>query len=72
VPLSASRGRVVMDLIREVMLVRYRELYGTTFGDPGSVVHAEVGRGVSKSTSGNLPPGAPFCRCARIRGADSP
>jgi hypothetical protein len=36
-----------MDLIREVMLVRYRELYGTTLGDPRSVVHAEVGRGVS-------------------------
>jgi hypothetical protein len=36
-----------MDLVREVMLVRYRELYGTTLGDPRSVVHAEVGRGVS-------------------------
>ncbi len=36
-----------MDLIREVMLVRYRELYGTTLGDPRSVVRADVGRGVS-------------------------
>src|SRR5246127_5055850 len=45
--LSRSEGESIMDLIREVMLVRYRELYGTTLGDPGSVVHAEVGRGVS-------------------------
>jgi hypothetical protein len=45
--LSRSEGESIMDLIREVMLVRYRELYGTTLGDPRSVVHAEVGRGVS-------------------------
>jgi hypothetical protein len=44
-----------MDLIREVMLVRYRELYGTTLGDPRTVVHAEVGRGVSIYLW-NLPP----------------
>jgi len=55
VPLSRAEGESVMDLIREVMLVRYRELYGTTFGDPGSVVHAEVGRGVSIYLW-NLPP----------------
>lgn len=45
--LTRSQSQAVMDLIREVMLVRYRELYGTTLGDPESVVHAEVGRGVS-------------------------
>jgi hypothetical protein len=45
--LSRSEGESIMDLIREVMLVRYRELYGTTLGNPQSVVHAEVGRGVS-------------------------
>jgi hypothetical protein len=45
-PLSRRRGEAIMDKIREVMLVRYRELYGTTLGDPGSVVRAEVGRGV--------------------------
>ena len=33
-----------MDLIREVMLVRYRELYGTTLGDPASVARAECAR----------------------------
>jgi hypothetical protein len=36
----------VMHRIREVMLVRYRELYGTTLGDPRSVVRADLGRGV--------------------------
>jgi hypothetical protein len=45
-PLSTRQGEQVMHLIREVMLVRYRELYGTTLGDPRSVVRAEVGRGV--------------------------
>ncbi len=43
---SLAEGRRVMDMIREVMLVRYRELYGTTLGDPRSVVRAEMGRGV--------------------------
>ena len=32
--LSRKQGEQVMDMIREVMLVRYRELYGTTLGDP--------------------------------------
>jgi len=45
--LSASQGKAVMNMVREVMLVRYRELYGTTLGDPQSVVRADVGRGVS-------------------------
>ncbi len=45
--LSPASGAAIMDLIREVMLVRYRELYGTTLGDPRSVVRADVGRGVS-------------------------
>jgi hypothetical protein len=53
--LTRSQGQQVMNLIREVMLVRYRELYGTTSGDPESVVHAEVGRGVSIFLW-NLPP----------------
>jgi hypothetical protein len=58
--LSPRQGEPVMDLIREVMLVRYRELYGTTLGDPRSVVRAdlgshEAGRGVSIYLW-NLPP----------------
>ncbi len=53
--LSRRDGEAVIDLIREVMLVRYRELYGTTLGDPSSVVRADVGRGVSIFLW-NLPP----------------
>ncbi len=58
--LSRQQGERVMEMIREVMLVRYRELYGTTLGDPASVVRAEAGRGVSiylwNLPAGNLPP----------------
>ncbi len=43
---SLAEGGRVIDMIQEVMLVRYRELYGTTLGDPRSVVRADVGRGV--------------------------
>ena len=53
--LSRGQGEQVMELIREVMLVRYRELYGTTLGDPASVVRSDVGRGVSIYLW-NLPP----------------
>src|SRR5208282_5449167 len=62
--LSRKQGEQIMDMIREVMLVRYRELYGTTLGDPRSVVRAnvradlgthEAGRGVSIYLW-NLPP----------------
>ncbi|MGA7380870.1 MAG: hypothetical protein WBX03_08460 [Terriglobales bacterium] len=45
--LSVKQGEAAMNMIREIMLVRYRELYGTTLGDPRSVVRADVGRGVS-------------------------
>jgi hypothetical protein len=46
VKLSRREGESVMHTIREVMAVRYRELYGTTLGDPPSVVRATLGRGV--------------------------
>jgi hypothetical protein len=52
---SRKQGERVMDKIREVMLVRYRELYGTTLGDPASVVRAEIGRGMAIYLW-NLPP----------------
>ena len=44
--LPRRQGEAVMHWIREVMVVRYRELYGTTLGDPRSVRRAELGRGV--------------------------
>jgi len=58
--LSRGQGEQVMDMIREVMQVRYRELYGTTLGDPASVVRADLGthkagRGVTIYLW-NLPP----------------
>jgi hypothetical protein len=53
--LSRRQGEEIIELIREVMLVRYRELYGTTLGDPQSVIRADVGRGVSIYLW-NLPP----------------
>ncbi len=53
--LSRKRGERIIELIREVMLVRYRELYGTTLGNPASVARADVGRGV-EIYLWNLPP----------------
>ncbi len=53
--LSRREGERVMDLIREIMAVRYRELYGTTLGDPVSVVEANPGRG-AKIYLWGLPP----------------
>ncbi len=53
--LPTKQGRAIVDLIREVMLVRYRELYGTTLADPNSAVRADVGRGVTIYLWG-LPP----------------
>jgi hypothetical protein len=47
VKVSRREGESVMHTIREVMAVRYRELYGTTLGDPGSVVRITLGRGVT-------------------------
>jgi len=53
--LSRREGEAVMHAIREVMVVRYRELFGTTLGDPSSVVRVNVGRGVILHFW-NLPP----------------
>jgi hypothetical protein len=44
--LSRREGGKIIDLCREATTVRYRELYGTSRGDPAQVVHANVGRGV--------------------------
>jgi len=46
IKLSRREGESVLHRIREVMAVRYRELYGTTLGDPRSVVRAALGRGL--------------------------
>ncbi len=53
--LSLEAGEKVMQHIREIMVVRYRELYGTTLGDPRWVIRADLGRGVVMHFWG-LPP----------------
>jgi hypothetical protein len=44
--LSRRDGERILNLCREATTARYRELYGTTRGDPSQVVQASVGRGV--------------------------
>ena len=53
--LSRREGEQLLDMVRDALTVRYRELYGTTRGDPKSVIEADVGRGVHISVWG-LPP----------------
>jgi hypothetical protein len=44
--LSRTDGERVINHCRETTGARYRELYGIAYGDPTSVVRAEVGRGL--------------------------
>ncbi|HKQ05240.1 MAG TPA: hypothetical protein VJ464_08925 [Blastocatellia bacterium] len=44
--LSRRDGQQVVNHCRETTGARYRELYGIAYGDPASVVKAEVGRGL--------------------------
>ena len=53
--LSGRDGAVLLDEARQVLAVRYRELWGTTRGDPRQVIEADVGRGVRLFLWG-LPP----------------
>lgn len=53
--LSPREGARVLDLMREVMTVRRRELWGTTHGDSRHVLRADVGRGLQVFLWG-LPP----------------
>jgi hypothetical protein len=53
--LSPEDGAAILDMCREAVTVRYRELYGTTRGDPGQVYEADPGRGVQIFLWG-LPP----------------
>ena len=53
--LSRHAGGRVLDLMREIMTVRRRELWGTTYGDPAHVLRADVGRGLQIFLWG-LPP----------------
>ncbi len=53
--LARRQGEDVLDMTRAALTVRYRELYGTTRGDPNRVFEAQVGRGVQIFLWG-LPP----------------
>jgi hypothetical protein len=53
--LSQYEGAEVLDLTRAALTVRYRELWGTTRGDPNHVFEADAGRGVQIFLWG-LPP----------------
>jgi len=53
--LSRRQGEDLLDMTRAALTVRYRELYGTTRGDPNQVFQADVGRGVQIFLWG-LPP----------------
>lgn len=44
--LSRSEGEEILDLCRDAVTVRYRELHGTTRGDPDQVYECDAGRGV--------------------------
>jgi hypothetical protein len=44
--LSRGDGQKVINHCRETTGARYRELYGIAYGDPASVVRADVGRGL--------------------------
>src|SRR5262249_13266598 len=43
--LGSSEGEEILDMCRDAVTVRYRELYGTTRGDPSHVWEADAGRG---------------------------
>ena len=53
--LSRRQGEDILNMTRTALTVRYRELYGTTRGDPNQVFQADVGRGVQIFLWG-LPP----------------
>lgn len=53
--ISRSAGERILDLARETSAVRYRELHGFTYGDPGRVLKASVGRGTEVFVTGVSP-----------------
>jgi len=44
--LKRTEGRKIIDMVQDAVTVRYRELQGTTYGDPTQVLQADAGRGV--------------------------
>lgn len=44
--LSRRDGQAIINMTRDASVVRYRELYGFTYGDPDRVFRADAGRGL--------------------------
>jgi hypothetical protein len=44
--LSRKEGETIIGMVQDAVAVRYRELQGTTYGDPSHVVQTDIGRGV--------------------------
>jgi len=44
--LKYNEGREIIDMAQDALAVRYRELQGSTYGDPNQAFQADVGRGV--------------------------
>ena len=53
--LPQRKAEKALDMLKEVLGVRYRELYGTSLAEPVWVVQADIGRGVEMYVCG-LPP----------------
>jgi hypothetical protein len=53
--LSSAEGEQILDMCRDALTIRYRELHGSTRGDPSHVWEADAGRGVKLFVWG-LPP----------------
>jgi hypothetical protein len=44
--LSRKEGAAIIGMVQDAVTVRYRELQGTTYGDPSHVLQTDAGRGV--------------------------
>jgi hypothetical protein len=44
--LGFKEGHAILDMAQDAVTVRYRELQGTTYGDPTQVIQTDIGRGV--------------------------
>jgi len=44
--LSRKQGAAIIGMVQDAVTVRYRELQGTTYGDPNQVVQTDIGRGL--------------------------
>jgi hypothetical protein len=53
--LSRRQAEETLNLMKQTLGIRYRELYGTSNADPGWIVHSDVGRGAGIYFCG-LPP----------------